>query len=70
MSALRRGQGVAGSGHFVPVFALRLSNFGDGWHGVPGHAEASRHLVPGNVVRDQPEEWRQRTGHTASPRTG
>ena len=36
---------MAGSCHFVPVFALRLSNFSNGWHRVPGHAEASGHLV-------------------------
>ena len=70
MSALRRGQGVAGSSYVVPVFEMQLSDVSDGRHRVPGHAEASRHLVPGNVVCDQPEEWRQRTGHTASPRTG
>jgi hypothetical protein len=38
---------VTGSSHFVPVLTVRLSNFGDGWHRVPGHAEASGHLVPG-----------------------
>ena len=70
MSALRMWQGVGGSCHLVPVFELRLSDLGDGWHRVPGHAEASRHLVSGDVVCDQPEERRQRTGLAASPRTG
>src|SRR5215472_3701931 len=37
---------------------------------VPGYAKASRHLVAGNVVCDQPEEWRQCIGLAASPRTG
>ena len=70
MSTLRRWQGVGGSCHLVPVFELRLSDLSDGWHRVPGYAEASLRLVSGDVVCNQPEEWRQRTGLAASPRTG
>ena len=70
MSTLRMWQGVGGSCHLVPVFELRLSDLGDGWHRVPGHTEASLHLVSGDVVCDQPEERCQRTGLAAGPRSG
>jgi len=70
MSALRRRQGVGGSYHLVPVFELRLSDLSDGWHRVPGYAEAPLRLVSGDVVCDQPEERRQRLGLAASPLTG
>ena len=70
MSSVQMGQGMGGSCHVVPVFELRLSDLRDGRHGVPGHEEASVPLVPGDVVRNQPEEWRQRAGFAAGPRAG
>src|ERR1017187_6615197 len=50
MPTLRRWQDVVGGCHLVPVYGLRLPGLGDGWHGVPGHAEASGGLVSGDVV--------------------
>ena len=70
MSTLRMWQVVGSACHLVPVFEMQLSDVSDGWHRVPGYAEASRHLVPGDVVCDQPEEWRQRAGFAASSRIG
>jgi hypothetical protein len=70
MSTLRIWQDVGSACQLVPVFEMQRSDICDGWHRVPGYAEASRHLVPGDVVRDQPEEWCQRAGLAASPRTG
>ena len=70
MSTLRMWQGVDGACHVVPMFEMRLSDVSDRWHRGPGYSKASRHLVPGNVVCEQPEEWRERTGFAASPRTG
>ena len=67
---LRMWQGLGSGCHVVPVFELRSSDLSDGGHRIPGYAEASRQLVPGNVVCDEPEEWRQRTGFAASPRAG
>ena len=69
MPALRMWQGVAGSNHLVRVFAAQLSNVSYGWHRVPGYAEAPLRPVSGDVVCDQPEEWRQRLGLAAGPRT-
>jgi hypothetical protein len=70
VSTLRMQQGLDGARHLVPVFELRLSDLSDGRHRVPGHSEASLHLVSGDVVCDQPEERRQRTGLATGPRTG
>lgn len=36
------------------------------WYGVPGHPQAVADVVAGPVVRDQPEEWRTRSGLAAS----
>ena len=55
MSTLRMWQGVGGSCQLISVFELQLSDLSDGWHRVPGHAEASLRLVSGDVVCDQSE---------------
>src|ERR1039457_4752982 len=70
MPTLRRWQDEVAGCHLVPVYGLRLPGLGDGWHGVPGHAEASGGLVSGDVVCDQPKERRQRVGPAAGPWTG
>jgi hypothetical protein len=70
VSTLRMWQGA---GECLPRCSsarVALSDVSDGWHRVAGYAEVSRHLVPCNVVCDQPEEWRQRTGLATSPRAG
>jgi hypothetical protein len=54
-----------GACHLVPVFGMQLSDVGDGWHRVPGYAEAPLRLVSGDVVCDRPEERCQRLGLAA-----
>ena len=66
--ALRIRQSVDSSCHLVPVFELRLPDLGDCRHRIPRHAEASDHVVSGDMVCDQPEERRQRTGLAANAR--
>jgi hypothetical protein len=66
VSTLRMWQGAGGACHVVPAFGMQLSDVDNGWHRVPGYAESSRYLVPGNVVCDQSEEWHERTGFAAS----
>ena len=61
---------MGGACHLVPVFGMQLPDIGDGWHRVPGYAEAPLRLVSGDVVCDQPEERRQRPGLAAGSRTG
>src|SRR5215472_16462045 len=48
---------------------MKLPDVGDGWHRVPGYAEAPLRLVSGDVVCDQPEEWSQRPRLAAGSRT-
>jgi hypothetical protein len=50
--ALRIWQSVDSSCHLVPVFELRLPDLGDCRHRIPRHAEASDHVVSGDMVCD------------------
>jgi hypothetical protein len=53
---------MGGQGQSVAVLSVRPSNVGNGGNRFPGYAEAIEDVVPGNVVRDEPEEWSERAG--------
>ena len=44
---------------------LRVSELGNGWNDFSGYPETAHALVPGDVVRDEPEERRQCHGVAA-----
>ena len=56
---------MAGARHASGVRWLRVSDVGDGGDYIPGYADSFSSLVPGDVVGDHAEEWRQRPGTTA-----
>lgn len=61
---------LASATHSAGVFQLPSSNIGLGGYGFSGHAQAVNDVVPGHVVRDQPEEWSERLGTAASTGAG
>ena len=56
VSQVWRDEGDRGPRDFVPVLSVSAPNLGDGRDGFPGYTQAFDHVVPGNVVRDQPEK--------------
>ena len=46
----------------VSMQGLRRQHVADGGYGVPGHPQAVAHMVSGDVVHHQPEEWHERSG--------
>lgn len=69
LRALRGCRGVLGDcARRVSMQGLRQQHVADGGHGVPRHPHAVVHIVSGNVVHHQPEEWHER--HWAAARTG
>jgi hypothetical protein len=68
MSTVWPRHGVGGECHTLAVLPLRSPNFGHGGDGVSGYAEAVEDVVPGHVVRDEPEERSQCTRFAAGAR--
>jgi len=67
MSTLQGSQGGLGPCDLVLVQRLPEPDLGHGGYDFPGHAEAAGDVVSCDVVRDQPEKRRQRTGLAAGP---
>ena len=59
VSPLQPRKGVVGRGRLVAVLPVRSPNFGHGGNRFPRYAEAVEDVVPGHVVRDEPEERSQ-----------
>ena len=70
MSAVQGNQGCLGPCHLVPVLRLSATDLGHGGYYFPRHAEAAGDVVSCDVVGDQSEERRQRTGLAARPGAG
>ena len=70
MSALQRSEGCLGPCHLVPVLPLPAPDLGHGGHDFPRHTEAAGDVVSCDVVCDESEERRQRTGVAAGVGAG
>ena len=49
---------------------MRAQDFGQGRNDLRGKSQAAGLVVPGNLVGDEPKEWRQRLGVEEDSRTG
>ena len=71
LPALRRERrAVDDVGWAAAVPELSRAHLADGRHDLRGHAQAAADVVPGDVVRHQPEERRQRPRPAAGARAG
>ena len=70
VSAMPGSQGCLGPCHLVSVLCLPAPDLGYGGYDFPRHAQAAGDVVSCDVVCDQPEERRQRTGLAAGPGAG
>jgi hypothetical protein len=67
MSPMRPPEGLAGSRAPVAVRHVWAADLGDGWHDLPGHADAAADVVSRDVVRHQPEDGDERPDPATRP---
>ena len=68
--AVRRTGGLVGSASSLALRQVPIRDVGHRRHHLPRQPSATDDLVPGHVVRHQPEEWHQCFGTTACFRLG
>ena len=70
LSTMRHAVGLDDQSEPAGVCGMPVPGVRNGRHDFSGYAKTAGAVVPGDLVGDHPEEWRQRAGPATDPGVG